>query len=57
MTFGYIDPGSGSVVLQMLIAGAIGCVAFFRGHLAKIFRSFRPKKDLADGADSAAPPK
>lgn len=57
MILGYIDPGSGSVVLQMLIAGAIGCIAFFRGHLGRFFRSLRPKKDLAEGPDSVAPPK
>jgi hypothetical protein len=57
MILGYIDPGSGSVVLQMLIAGAIGCVAFFRGHLTKFLRTFRPRKDMAEGADSAAQPK
>jgi len=57
MILAYIDPGSGTVVLQMLIAGAIGCLAFFRGYLAKFFRSFRSKKDLAGEADSANPPK
>jgi hypothetical protein len=57
MILGYIDPGSGSVVLQMLIAGAIGSLAFFRGYLTKFFRSFRSKKDLIGEADTTTPPK
>lgn len=28
--FGYIDPMSGSIVLQVIIAGVIGGLAFFR---------------------------
>ncbi len=55
MIFGYIDPGSGSVVLQMLIAGVIGGLAFFRGRIAKFFRLFRSRKDVSEGADSATP--
>ena len=30
---GYIDPGSGSLLLQFLIAGLVGGVAFFRNQL------------------------
>jgi hypothetical protein len=29
----YIDPGTGSLVLQMLIAGVVGGLAFFRGAI------------------------
>jgi len=44
----YIDPGSGSLLLSMLIAGAAGVVAFFRHQIAKVFGFFKPKKDDSD---------
>ena len=28
--FSYIDPMSGAIILQVAIAGIIGCIAFFR---------------------------
>ncbi len=30
MTFGYLDAGSGALLLQLLIGGAAGVAAFFR---------------------------
>lgn len=44
MQFSYIDPGSGSVILQMMIAGVIGALAFFRAQILRVFQCFRPKK-------------
>ncbi len=44
----YIDPGTGSLVLQMIVAGIVGGIAFFRGAIFKFFGFFRrskPKKD------------
>jgi hypothetical protein len=32
----YIDPGSGALLLQALVAGAIGAVAIFRRTLASL---------------------
>lgn len=43
----YIDPGSGSYLLQAIIAGALG-VAFYFKNLKNYIKSFfsrRPKKD------------
>jgi len=34
----YIDPVSGSIVLQALVAGVVGGVAFFRRSIARVFR-------------------
>ena len=33
----YFDPVSGTIILQAIIAGAIGTVAFFRKWLWKMF--------------------
>ncbi|MFO7905249.1 MAG: hypothetical protein ACQESR_05980 [Planctomycetota bacterium] len=42
----YIDPMSGAVVLQLILAGLIATVAFFRRSIAGIFRKvFRMKGD------------
>ncbi len=46
---GYIDPGAGSLLLQMLVAGVIGAVTFFRrsvmGFLCFWKRPKAPSKD------------
>jgi hypothetical protein len=44
LLFAYIDPGTGSIVLQMLIAGAVGIVVFFRNQINRVFQLFKPKK-------------
>ena len=45
----YIDPGSGTLLVQMLIAGLIGATAFFRQAIFGFFGFFKKKpKDDAD---------
>ena len=39
----YIDPMSGSIVLQALIAGVISVIAFFRRPLVKLFCAKTPE--------------
>lgn len=34
----YIDPVSGSIVLQALVAGVVGGMAFFRRSILRAFR-------------------
>ena len=38
MTLAYIDPGSGALLLQAIIAGAIGAGVYFRRAIAAIFK-------------------
>lgn len=45
MLFSYIDPGTGSMVLQIVIAGVVGVLAFFRGTITRAFSWFKPKQD------------
>jgi len=47
----YIDPGSGSILLQVIIAGFLGVVAFFRGGIAALFR--RGKKGNSEDNPSS----
>ena len=37
----YIDPGSGSLMLQLLVGSVVGLALFFRQNLARLFRLFR----------------
>lgn len=41
----YIDPGTGSLILQALAAAAITGMAFVRGIREKIISLFRSRKD------------
>lgn len=41
----YLDPGSGSFILQMLIAGAAGAIFVMRNQIARFFGLFRKNKD------------
>ena len=40
----YIDPGSGSLVLQMIIAGVVGALAFFRHAIFRFVSFFKSSK-------------
>lgn len=42
----YVDPGSGSFFLQMLLAGTAGAFFYFRRFFAKLL--FWKKKDSSD---------
>ena len=42
LSFAYLDPGTGSLVLQALVAGAAGVAVFWR-QLTRRFR--KPKAD------------
>lgn len=39
----YIDPGSGSLLMQFLIAGFIGAGAFFRNQIGELLSWIRRK--------------
>lgn len=41
--FAYIDPGSGSILLQFLIATLVGATFYFRRLIANIIQSIRNK--------------
>jgi hypothetical protein len=47
----YIDPGSGSLIIQVAIASIIAIPVIFRAKLAQITRAFRRDKSPAEGTD------
>jgi hypothetical protein len=44
----YIDPGTGSMLLQFIIAGAVGVVAYFRKFIFGMFRTKRERPAVAE---------
>ncbi len=40
---GYVDPGAGSIVLQVLIGSAMGMMLYFRERLGRLLR-LRPRR-------------
>lgn len=40
----YIDPGSGAMIIQAIVAGFLGIVYFFRGKISKLKNFFQGKK-------------
>ncbi len=52
MFLGYIDPVSGTIILQMIIAGAVGCLVWFRSTVYRLVaavlrpRGSKPSKPL-----------
>ncbi len=44
----YIDPGSGSIILQAVIAGVVGVLMFFKYGWRKVQRFFGVKKAFDD---------
>ena len=48
LIFAYIDPGSGSLVIQALIAGIVAVPIFFRRQISRFVRSVRGSEHEAD---------
>jgi hypothetical protein len=43
IVFCYIDPGTGSMLLQIVLAGLVGFFAFFRKGIHRLFGKNNPK--------------
>lgn len=47
--FAYIDPGSGSLIVQALIAGIVALPIFFRHQIRRAVRAFRGPREADTG--------
>ena len=47
----YIDPGSGSLIIQVVIASIIAIPVLFRAKVAQITRAIRRDRSSADATD------
>lgn len=45
LIFAYIDPGSGSLIVQALIAGLVAVPIFFRHQIRRIARTLRGREE------------
>ena len=50
----YLDPGTGSIVLQVIVGGIAGIAVFFKllGHKLMFWKK-TPKKDELEGSESS----
>ncbi len=49
--FAYIDPGSGSMLLQLLLGGITGIAVLAKLYWRRILSVFRPEKDNPSTTD------
>lgn len=54
LLLGYIDPGSGMIVLQLIAAGIIGVLVFFRNLWWKFLGIFTGRKPDPSATESTA---
>jgi hypothetical protein len=47
----YIDPGSGSLIIQVVIASIIAVPVILRARIAQVARALRREKSPAEGTD------
>jgi hypothetical protein len=52
--FAYIDPNSGSLIIQAMIAGAVALPFFFRRQIARLTGMFRRDKQVEEVATAEA---
>jgi len=45
LIFAYIDPGTGSLLIQALIAGLVAVPIFFRHQIARVIRTVRGRNE------------
>jgi hypothetical protein len=50
----YIDPGSGSLIIQVVIASIIAVPVIFRAKVAQVARVLRREKSPVDVTDDTA---
>ena len=50
----YIDPGSGSLIIQVVIATLVAIPIFFRTQIGRIVNRFRGRTEVQASADDRA---
>lgn len=55
MIFGYIDPGAGTLIVQMFIASCVGAVAMFRRTIFGFFGKKSAPVETPAPADNQGP--
>ncbi|MDH5506037.1 MAG: hypothetical protein OEZ02_02315 [Anaerolineae bacterium] len=47
----YLDPGSGSIIIQLLVAGGLGMLYALRSYIGRFFGLFRKADNFNEDAD------
>ena len=50
----YIDPGSGSLIIQGAIASIVAAVVFFRGQIARLLPGRRDQEESSSAATTSS---
>jgi len=50
--FAYIDPGTGSMVIQAVLAGLLAVPFFFRTHIGRVVDRIRGRQQQGDRPDA-----
>ncbi len=48
LVFAYIDPGSGSLIIQALIAGLVAAPIFFRKQISRFVHAIRGEEQATE---------
>ena len=56
LSLAYIDPGSGSIMLQVLLASCVGGLALFWGKLKAMLGGKKPEQDAGEGKQDGEKP-
>lgn len=56
LSLAYIDPGSGSIMLQVLLASCVGGLALFWGKLKALFGGKKPPQDAGEAEQDGQKP-
>jgi hypothetical protein len=51
----YIDPGSGSMILQVIVAGVLAVPFLFRRTIGDLVRRIRGRRDKGTASDTERP--
>ena len=51
---GYIDPGSGMLLLQLVVAGCLSVIAYFRKSILRFLGLFKGKPDSPRSGEAPA---
>jgi len=55
LTLAYIDPGSGSILIQVILASCIGGIVVFWNRIKALFIRKKPEESPADADEPAKP--
>jgi hypothetical protein len=50
--FAYLDPGTGSIIIQAIVGFGLGVIVVLRTHIGRFFGKLKGGRSSSDGADA-----